>query len=228
MPGAVPVLDGLNAHCPRGSGHAARAAQGRAVRQGVQRFGPGAQHGLVHLADLRLAAAVLAGQHHRHVLVRARGAPRRVLALRAALGRVLQAAVAAPAGLEVLAVAAAPGAGSAQVLGAGVHRCLGHGGAGVVELVNRVLERERPEAALLVPRRVQWPPDLGSALGGALGVPQLFDVGHLSDGELAARQAQRHVVHHGSSVTVSCVRVLQVHERDATSVGQDTYLLILI
>lgn len=106
----------------------------------MQSFGPGAQHGLVHLADLGLAAAVLAGQHHGHVFVRARRAPRRVLALRAALGRVLQAAVAAPAGLEVLAVAAAPGAGSAQVLRARVHGGLGHGGARVVELVNRVLE----------------------------------------------------------------------------------------
>lgn len=225
MPGAVPVLHGLRAQGPRGPGDAAGAAQGGAVRQRVQRLGPGAQHGLLHLADLRLAAAVLPRQHHGRVPV---GAPRRVLALRAALGRLLQAAVAAPAGLEVLAVAAAAGAGRAQVLRAGVHGGLGRGGARVVELVNRVLEGEGSEAALLVPRRVQRPPDLGSALGGALGVPQLFDAGHLGDGELAARQAQRHVVHHGGGVAVSCVGVLQVHEGDATAVGQDTYLLILL
>lgn len=97
-----------------------------------------------------MAAAVLAGQRDGNVLIRDRVAPGEVLALRAALGEVLHAAVAGAAKFEVFAVASAPGAGSAQVLQAGVHGGLRHRRGWVVEMVNRVLERQRLEAALLV------------------------------------------------------------------------------
>lgn len=227
LPGPAPVLDGLSHHGPRHPRHAARAPQGRAVRQGLRCLGPGAQP-LVHFADLCLAAAVLAGQGDGDVLVRDCVPPGEVLTLRAALGEVLHAAVTGPTELEVFAVASAAGAGGAQVLQAGVHRGLGHRRRRVVEVVNGVLEGQWLEAALLVQSWVQGPPHLGRALGCALSFPQLFDVGHLGDGELAASQTQRHVVHDRSVVTVSRVRILQVHEGNATSVGQDAFPFILI
>lgn len=108
--------------------------------QGLRSFGPGAQPGLVHFADLCLAAAVLAGQRDGDVLVWGHVAPGEVLALRAALGEVLHAAVAGSTKFEVFTVASAPGAGSAQVLQAGVHGGLWHRWGWVVEMVNRVLE----------------------------------------------------------------------------------------
>lgn len=228
LPGPAPILNGFSHHGPRHSRHAARAPQGSTVWQGLRCFGPGTQPGLVHFADLCLAAAVLAGQRDGDVLVWDRVAPGEVLALRAALGEVLHAAVAGSAKFEVFAVASAPGTGSAQVLQAGVHRGLRHRRGWVVEMVNWVLERQRLEAALLVQSRVQRPSHLGSALGRALSFPQLFDVCHLCDRELAAGQAQRHIVHDRSMVTVSRVRILEVHERDATSIGQDTFPFILI
>jgi len=228
LPGAAPVLDGFSHHGPRHPRHAARAPQGSAVRQGPRRFGPGAQPALVHPADLRLAAAVLAGQGDGDVLVWDGVAPREVLALRAALGEVLHAAVAGPAELEVFTVASAPGAGSAQVLEAGVHGGLRHRWGWVVEMVNGVLEGERLEAALLVQRRVQGPPHLGSALGRALRVPQLLDGGHRRDGELATGQPQRHIVQGRGMVAVGRVRVLQVHQRDATAIGQEVFPVVLI
>lgn len=110
------------------------------MRQGLRCFGPGTQSSLVHFADLCLAAAVLAGQCNGDVLVWDRVAPREVLALRAALGEVLHAAVAGSAKFEVFTVASALGAGSAQVLQARVHRGLRHWWGWVVEMVNWVLE----------------------------------------------------------------------------------------
>lgn len=80
----------------------------------------------------------------------------------------------------------------------------------------------------MVQSGVQRPSHLGSTLGCALSFPQLFDVCHLRDRELAASQAQRHVVHHGSMVTVRRVGILEVHERDATSIGQDAFPFVLI
>lgn len=140
LPGPAPVLQGLGHHGPRHSRHAARAPQGRAVWQRLWRFGPGAQPALVHFADLCLAAAVLAGQCNGDVLVGNRVASGEVLALRAAFGEILHAAVAGPAQFEVFAVASAPGAGGAQVLQAGIHGGLRHRRGWVVEMVNRVLE----------------------------------------------------------------------------------------
>lgn len=185
--------------------------------QGLRSLGPGPQPALVYFADLSLAAAVLAGQRNGDFHIWHRVALGEVLALCVALAEVFHAADDSAAKHEDFAVASAPRTGGAQVLKTGVNRGLRHRRGWVVELVNRVLERQRLEAALLARSWVQRPPHLGSALGCALSFP-----------ELAASQAQRHVVYDRSRVTVSCVRILEVHERDATSIGQDAFPFILV
>lgn len=156
------------------------------------------------------------------------GVPPEVLALRAAPGEVLHAAVAGPTEFEVLTVALASGTGSAEVLQAGIHRGLWHGRNRVTEVVDGVLEGQGLEAAWLVQGWVQGPSHLGCTLGGALGLAQLFDAGHLGDGKLASGQAHGHVKHDGPTLALGSVSVLQVHERDAPTVRKAAFLLIFL
>ena len=94
-------------------------------------------------------------------------------------------------------------------------------------MIDRVLEGQRLEAAWLVQGWVQGPSHLGCTLGGALGLPQLLDAGHLSYGELASGQAHGHVKHNRRMLRLGCVRLLKVHEGDAAAIGEATFLFIL-
>lgn len=94
-------------------------------------------------------------------------------------------------------------------------------------MIDRVLEGQGLEAAWLVQGWVQGPSHLGCTLGGALGLPQLLDAGHLSYGELASGQAHGHVEYHRWMLCLGCVRLLKVHEGDAAAIGEATFLFIL-